>query len=343
LRDVQEQRARWKRGVALLDENLGEAVGQLYVQRHWLPATERQANELVTDMRAAYADKIAHAPWMDEATRKEALAKLASFDPRIGHPAKYVDYANFRVSRTDPLANAMEAGRFEWQLQLSRLGKPVDRALWEMTPQTVNAYYDPTMNQVTFPAAILQPPFFDAAADPAVNYGETGATIGHEMGHGFDDEGRQFDAQGRLRDWWTKQSADRYTVHAQMLAKQFDAYEPIPGVHIKGQLTLGENLADLGGLEAAYTAYHLYVARHGEPPVIDGYTGDQRFFIAYAQSWQGKRREGALRAALLSDPHSPDAYRVNGIVRNFDPWYKAFDVKPDDKLYLPPDQRVRVW
>jgi endothelin-converting enzyme/putative endopeptidase len=163
------------------------------------------------------------------------------------------------------------------------------------------------------------------------------------MGHGFDDEGRQFDAKGRLRDWWTRQSADRYTVHAQMLAKQFDAYEPIPGVHIKGQLTLGENLADLGGLEAAYAAYHRYVARHGEPPVIDGYTGDQRFFIAYAQSWQGKRREGALRAALLSDPHSPDAYRVNGIVRNFDPWYAAFGVKPDDALYLPPDQRVHVW
>ena len=343
LRDVQQQRARWKRGVALLDEDLGEAVGQLYVQRHWLPDTERQAKELVSDMRAAYAEKINHAPWMDEATRKEALAKLASFDPRIGHPTKYIDYSDFKVSRTDPLANAMESDRFEWQLQRSRLGKPVDRALWDMTPQTVNAYYDPTMNQVTFPAAILQPPFFDAAADPAVNYGETGATIGHEMGHGFDDEGRQFDAQGRLRDWWTKQSADRYTVHAQMLTKQFDAYEPIPGVHIKGQLTLGENLADLGGLEAAYTAYHLYVARHGEPPVIDGYTGDQRFFIAYAQSWQGKTREGALRAQLLSNPHSPEKYRVDGIVRNFDPWYAAFDVKPGDKLYLPPDQRVHVW
>jgi len=215
--------------------------------------------------------------------------------------------------------------------------------LWDMTPQTVNAYYDPVMNQVTFPAAQLQPPFFDASADPAVNYGETGATIGHEMGHGFDDEGRQFDAKGKLRDWWTKTSADRYKVHATMLAKQFDAYEPIPGVHIKGELTLGENLADLGGLEAAYNAYRRYVARHGEPPVIDGYTGDQRFFIAYAASWQGKKREDSLRQQLLSDPHSPEQYRVNGIVRNFDPWYKAFDVKPGDKLYLPPDQRVHVW
>jgi endothelin-converting enzyme/putative endopeptidase len=196
---------------------------------------------------------------------------------------------------------------------------------------------------VTFPAAILQPPFFDPAADPAVNYGETGATIGHEMGHGFDDEGRQFDAQGRLRDWWTKASADRYTVHAQNLVRQFNAYEPISGVHINGQLTLGENLADLGGLEVAYDAYHRWIARHGEPPVIDGFTGDQRFFIAYAQSWQGKRREGAVRAQLLADPHSPEAYRVNGVVRNVDAWYAAFGVKAGDALYLAPADRVHVW
>jgi endothelin-converting enzyme/putative endopeptidase len=343
LNDVPEQRARWKRGMALLDQNLGEAVGQLYVAKHWSPATDAQARELIADLRAAYADRINHADWMDDATRKEALTKLASFDPRIGHPIKYIDYASFKVSRTDPLGNALASEDFQWRLGLSRLDKPVDRALWDMTPQTVNAYYDPTMNQVTFPAAILQPPFFDAAADPAVNYGETGATIGHEMGHGFDDEGRQFDAKGRLRDWWTKRSADLYKVQAEKLAKQFDTYEPIPGVRIKGHLTLGENLADLGGLEAAYAAYHRYTARHGEPPVIDGYTGDQRFFMAYAQSWQGKRREGAVRAQLLSDPHSPEEFRVNGIVRNFDPWYKAFNVKPGDKLYLPPADRVHVW
>ena len=247
------------------------------------------------------------------------------------------------VSRTDPLGNAIAAEDFQWKLELSRLPKPVDRSLWDMNVQEVNAYYNPLMNQVTFPAAILQPPFFDPAADPAVNYGETGATIGHEMGHGFDDEGRQFDAQGKLRDWWTKESADRYTAHAQKLVAQFDGYEPIPGVHIKGELTLGENLGDLGGLEAAYAAYRRYVARHGEPPVIDGYTGDQRFFIAYAQSWQGKAREGALRAQLLSNPHSPEEYRVNGIVRNMDAWYAAFGVKPGDKLYLAPEDRVHVW
>ncbi|HEX4738026.1 MAG TPA: M13 family metallopeptidase [Allosphingosinicella sp.] len=343
LQDVPSQAERWKRGVRLLNADLGEAVGQLYARRHWTPETERQMNELIGDLRASYGDLIAHASWMDDATRKEALAKLAAFDPRIGHPVKYIDYSSMKVSRADPLANAMASNAFEWKLQLSRLPKPVDRTLWDMNVQEVNAYYDPLMNQVTFPAAILQPPFFDPAADPAVNYGETGATIGHEMGHGFDDEGRQFDAQGRLRDWWTKQSADRYTTHAQALVKQFDAYEPIPGVHIKGQLTLGENLGDLGGLEAAYAAYRRYVARHGEPPVIGGYTGDQRFFIAYAQSWQGKAREGALRSQLLSNPHSPEEYRVNGIVRNVDAWYKAFDVKPGDKLYLPPDQRVHVW
>jgi endothelin-converting enzyme/putative endopeptidase len=343
LKDVSAQSARWKRGVRLLDANLGEAVGQLYVQRHWSAETERQMAELIADLRAAYADKIEHAPWMDEPTRKAALEKLAAFDPRIGHPARYIDYSAMTVSPADPLANDVAADNFEWRLQLSRLGKPVDRGLWDMTPQTVNAYYDPTMNQVTFPAAILQPPFFDPAADPAVNYGETGATIGHEMGHGFDDEGRQFDAQGRLRDWWTKTAADRYTTHAQMLVRQFNAYEPISGVHINGQLTLGENLGDLGGLEAAYAAYRRFVARHGEPPVIDSFAGDQRFFIAYAQSWQGKKREGALRQQLLSDPHSPEAFRVNGIVRNLDPWYLAFNVKPGDALYLPPTERVHVW
>jgi putative endopeptidase len=344
LNDVPEQRARWKRGMAMLDDSLGEAVGQLYVAQYWPSQTASAANELVTDMEAAYREKISNASWMDSATRKKALEKLATFDPRIGHPVKWIDYSTLPISRTDPLANDVATENFQWQLELKRFPKPVDRGLWEMTPQTVNAYYDPTMNQITVPAAILQPPFFDANADAAVNYAETGATtIGHEMGHGYDDEGRQYDASGRLRNWWTPATAAKYKVKADRLAAQFDRYEPIPGVHIKGKLTLGENLADLGGLETAYAAYRRYVARHGEPPVIDGYTGDQRFFIAYAQAWQGKRREGALRQQLLSNPHSPDQYRVDGIVRNFDPWYKAFNVQPGDKLYLPPEQRVHVW
>lgn len=343
LRDVPVQQARWKRGVGLLDRSLGEAVGQIYVARRWSKATDDQMQELLGDLHDAYADKINHAAWMDAPTRTEALAKLATFEPRVGHPKTYIDYTAMKLRPDDALGNALAAEQFEQDLDLQRFPKPVDRGLWGMTPQTVNAYYDPTVNQVTFPAAILQPPFFDPAADPAVNYGETGATIGHEMGHGFDDEGRQFDAQGRLRDWWTPETAARYKAHADVLVHQFDGYEPIPGVHIKGQLTLGENLADLGGLEAASAAYRRYVARHGAPPVIDGFTGDQRFFIAYAQSWQGKQREGAMRAQLLSDPHSPDAYRVNGIVRNLDAWYAAFNVKPGDKLYLPPEQRVHVW
>jgi putative endopeptidase len=345
LNDVPEQRARWKRGIGMLDDSLGEAVGQLYVAKYWPDQkTARLAQELVDDVHAAYGEKISNASWMDEATRKAALAKLASFDPRIGHPVKWIDYSTLDIRRDDPLANAVATEQFGWDLQLKRFPHPVDRALWYMTPQTVNAYYDPTMNQITVPAAILQPPFFDANADPAVNYAETGATtIGHEMGHGFDDEGRQFDAKGRLRDWWTPATATKYKVKADRLAAQFDQYEPIPGVHIKGKLTLGENLADLGGLETAYSAYRRHVARHGEPPVIDGFTGDQRFFLAYAQAWQGKAREGALRDQLLSNPHSPDKYRVNGIVRNFDPWYKAFNVQPGDKMYLPPEQRVHVW
>jgi putative endopeptidase len=344
LSDVPEQRARWKRGIQMLDGSLGEAVGQLYVARYWPADTAREAEELLSDMEAAYREKITNAAWMDEATRKKALEKLGTFDPRIGHPVKWIDYSTLKISRTDPLANEIATEDFQWKLQLKRFPHPVDRALWEMTPQTVNAYYDPTMNQITVPAAILQPPFFDANADPAVNYAETGATtIGHEMGHGYDDEGRQFDAKGRLRDWWTPATAVKYKEKADRLAAQFDQYEPIPGVHIKGKLTLGENLADLGGLETAYAAYRRYVGRHGEPPVINGYTGDQRFFIAFAQAWQGKEREGALRQQLLSNPHSPDRYRVDGIVRNFDPWYKAFNVQPGDKLYLPPEQRVHVW
>ena len=344
LNDVPEQRARWKRGMSLLDNSLGEAVGQLYVAKHWPAETARQADELVNDVRAAYAEKITNASWMDEPTKKAALEKLGTFDPRIGHPVKWIDYSTLEIARDNPLSNAIASEEFDWKLELSRFPHPVDRTLWEMTPQTVNAYYDPTMNQITVPAAILQPPFFDAAADPAVNYAETGATtIGHEMGHGFDDSGRQYDAKGRLRDWWTKDTAAKYKLKADMLAAQFDQYEPIPGVRIKGKLTLGENLADLGGLEAAYAAYRRYVARHGEPPVVNGFTGDQRFFLAYAQAWQGKRREGATRQQLLSDPHSPEKYRVDGIVRNFDPWYKAFNVQPGDKLYLPPEQRVHVW
>lgn len=343
LRDVPKQRDRWKRGVDLVNASLGEGVGQIYVQRHYPPESDRQMRELIGNILAALKQKIETNGWMDAPTKAKALDKLATFDPRIGHPPKYIDYSSLRVDRDDLLGNAIRSDDFEWKLLLSRFPKPVDRSLWDMLPQTNNAYYDPTQNQITFPAAILQPPYFDPNADPASNYGSIGATIGHEIGHGFDDQGRKFDAHGRLADWWTPMAAKLYTGRTAELVKQFNSYEPIPGVHIKGELTLGENLGDLGGLEVAYSAYRRYVTEHGEPPVIDGLTGDQRFFIAYGYSWETKQREGALRAQLLTNEHSPAKYRVNGIVRNFDPWYKAFNVQPGDKLYLPPDQRVHIW
>jgi endothelin-converting enzyme/putative endopeptidase len=343
LNDVPVQRDRWKRGVQLVNGALGEAVGQIYVQRHYPPESDRQMGELIANIRDALGEKIRTNNWMDAPTKKEALAKLASFDPRTGHPVKYIDYSSLEVKRDDLLGNTMRSDKFDWDLLLSRYPKLVDRSLWGMLPQTNNAYYDPTQNQITFPAAILQPPYFDPNADPASNYGSIGATIGHEIGHGFDDQGRKFNAAGELKDWWSPATAKLYTARAQALVKQYDAYEPIPGVHIKGQLTLGENLGDLSGLEVAYAAYRRYVAKHGEPPVIDGLTGDQRFFIAYGYSWETKQREGALRSQLLTNEHSPAKYRVNGVVRNLDAWYKAFNVQPGDKLYLPPDQRVHIW
>ncbi|HET9161155.1 MAG TPA: M13 family metallopeptidase [Caulobacteraceae bacterium] len=343
LRDVPQQRERWKRGVQLINSDLGEAVGRLYVEKYYPPEAEKQADELVANLKAAYSERFEHNTWMDPDTKKQALAKLATFDPRLGHPKKYIDYSSLKIDRNDLLGDAIRSGEFEWKLWLSRYPKPVDRSLWDMVPQEVNAYYDPLTNQITFPAAILQPPYFDPKADPAANYGGEGAVIGHEMGHGFDDQGRHFDGSGKLHDWWTAGSAKAFAARTAALGKQFDSYEPVPGVHIKGDLTMGENIGDLGGLEAAYAAWRRYVAQHGEPPVIDGLTGDQRFFIAYAQSWQDKTREGALRQQLLTNPHSPAKYRVNGIVRNVDAWYAAFNVRPGDKLYLPPDQRVHIW
>ena len=343
LSEQKEQRARWKRAIGMINGVLGERVGELYVRRHYPAESNAKMSELIADLRAAYGERIAKASWMDEPTRTKALAKLAAFDPRIGHPVKWIDYSSLKIDRADPLGNAQRAGEFGHQLQLSRLGKPVDRQLWEMTPQTVNAYYNPLANQITFPAAILQPPMFDPKADPAVNYGAIGAVIGHEMGHGFDDQGSQFGPTGKFENWWTPAARDAFKARTTVLVSQFDAYEPIPGAKVKGQLTLGENIGDLGGLEAAYGAYQRYQAKHGKAPVIGGLTGDQRFFLAFAQAWRSKLTEGALRSRLLTDPHSPAYYRVNGIVRNVDAWYDAFGVKPGDKLYLAPKDRVRIW
>ena len=343
LSGVPVQRERWKRGVQLVNGALGESVGAIYVKRYFPPAAEKQMAELIENLRAAYQARISGSTWMDAATKKAALVKLAAFEPRIGHPVKYIDYSSLQVDPNDVLGNAMRADEFQHQLDLERFPKPVDRTLWEMTPQTVNAYYNPLMNQITFPAAILQPPYFDPNADAAANYGAIGAIIGHEMGHGFDDQGSKFGPTGKFENWWSTGAKTAFTKRTAALGAQYDAYEPVPGTHIKGELTMGENIGDLGGVEAAYSAFKRYQAKHGKSPVIGGLTGDQRFFIAYAQAWQSKAREDAERQQLLTDPHSPAKYRVNGVVRNVDAWYKAFNVQPGDKLYLPPEQRVHIW
>lgn len=343
LRDQPVQRDRWKRGVQLVSAGLGEAIGQVYVERHYPPESSAKMAELIGDLRASLQDRLKNNSWMDEPTRAQALTKLAAFDPMIGYPRKWIDYSSLSVKRDDFLGNTLRARKFQWDLQLSRLPNPVDKSLWSLTPQTVNAYYSPLTNQIVFPAAILQPPFFDPYADPAVNYGAIGAVIGHEMGHGFDDQGRRFDAEGKFRNWWSKDTAAKYQTRADALGKQYDQIEVLPGVKINGKLTMGENIGDLSGIETAYGAWRRYVAKHGEPKVVDGLTGDQRFFMAYAQVWRGKRREGAVREQALTDPHSAEFARVNGVVRNFDPWYKAFGVKPGDIMYLPPAQRVKIW
>ncbi|MEG3123721.1 M13 family metallopeptidase [Sphingomonas sp. GB1N7] len=343
LSDQPEQRARWKRGLAVVNGAMGEAVGEIYVKRHYPAESEAKMSELIANLRAAYKERITANTWMDAKTKEQALAKLAAFDPRIGHPVKYIDYSALKIDRNDPVGNLIRAGEFQHQLDLDRLKKSVDRSLWNMTPQTVNAYYSPFTNQITFPAAILQAPYFDPKADAAVNYGAIGAIIGHEMGHGFDDQGSKFGPTGKFENWWTPEARTAFTARTSALSKQYDGYEPIPGTHIKGALTLGENIGDLGGVETSYAAYQKYQATHGKAKTIDGLTGDQRFFLAYAQAWQSKLREGAARARLLTDPHSPPFYRVNGIVRNVDAWYAAFGVKPGDKLYLAPAERVHIW
>ncbi|HYI64628.1 MAG TPA: M13 family metallopeptidase [Allosphingosinicella sp.] len=343
LRGVQEQRARWKRGLGVLDGTLGEAVGEIYVRRHFPEESRRQMTELIANLRGAFAERLARLEWMDEPTRREALAKLDAFDPMIGHPVRFIDYSTIRMERDDLLGNMIRAGEFQWNLQLSRLPNPVDRSIWSMTPQTINAYYSPLTNQIVFPAAILQPPFFNPTADPAVNYGAIGAVIGHEIGHGFDDQGRRFDATGRIRDWWSPETDRLFTERTTRLRDQFNAYAAIPGLNVNGQLTMGENIGDLGGLEMAYAAYRRHVAQHGEPRVINGLTGDQRFFLAFAQAWRSQVRPDALRERVLTDSHSPPEWRVNGIVRNVDAWYRAFNIQPGDRLYLPPEQRVRIW
>jgi putative endopeptidase len=337
-----QQRERWKRAVRATSSALGEAVGQLYVAKYFPPEAKAAADALVENLRRAYAKHLSSVSWMTEATRKLALEKLAAFRAKIGYPNKWRDYSTLEVKRGDAYGNLERSEIFEWQREIARLNKPTDRDEWAMTPQEVNAYYNPIFNEVVFPAAILQPPFFDAKADPAVNYGAIGGVIGHEMGHGFDDQGSKSDAKGVLRTWWKSEDVEAFKKRTEALAVQYDGYEPIKGLHINGHLTLGENLGDLGGMTVAHDAY-LLSENGATPPVLNGFTGDQRFFLGWAQAFRSVEREEALRNQILTDVHSPTEFRVNGVVRNVDAWYQAFDVKAGDKLYLSPAERVHLW
>jgi putative endopeptidase len=341
LTGVETQRPRWKRGVALIDGSLGEALGRTYVERYFPADSKTKMQDLVANLKSAMASRIDQSSWMSPSTKQEAKKKLAKMDVQVGYPDKWRDYAALKIDQADLYGDLKRSAAFEWAYQLSDLGKPVDQKKWEMTPQTVNAYNGELQNKVVFPAGILQPPYFDPMADPAVNYGAIGAVIGHEITHGFDDQGRKIDDSGKLRDWWTAEDAKRFQVQAALFGKQYDGYEGAPGMHINGKLTMGENIADLGGLLIAIDAYH--ASLHGAPaPVLDGLTGDQRLFLAYAQSWQEKDREDMLKQQMASDPHSPSNFRVIGPTRNIDAWYEAFDVKTGT-YYLPPERRVRIW
>ena len=334
---------RWKRVLAETDVALGEALGKLYVERAFSPQAKQKALEMVANLRATLRARLQHLEWMGEATKAHAVAKLDAMRVKIGYPDVRRDYAALQVSRTGYLRNVLAARRFEFQRGLAKAGKPVDRAEWSTTPITNNAYYEPTLNELVFPAGILQPPFFDPEADDAVNYGNIGATIGHEMTHGFDDGGRKYDEQGNLGNWWTADDEKAFTDRTALLAKQFDAFEPIPGMRINGTLTLGENLADLGGLIIAYDAFTR--SQPGEPAAVpqNGFTPAQRFFLSYAETWRFKLREEALRARLLTDEHAPPKYRVLGPLANLPAFAAAFTCKAGDVMVRPAKDRPNNW
>jgi putative endopeptidase len=335
-------RPRWKRGVQAASSELGEAIGEIYVARYFPPESKAKMEALIANLKTALGHRIENLEWMSPATKTEALKKLANYDVQVGYPKKWRDYSALEIRTDDLFGNVQRSEAFEWAYQRGRLHKPVDKDEWLMTPQTVNAYNNPDFNEVVFPAAILQPPFFNPKADPAVNYGAIGAVIGHEMTHGFDDQGRKYDDKGTLRDWWTPEDGKNFDARAAKLGASYEKIDILPGAHINGQLTMGENIADLGGILTSLDAYH--ESLHGKPaPVIDGLTGDQRFFLGFAQIWRGKTRDDALRQQMVSDPHSPEKARIDGVVPNVDAWYKAFDVQPGEKMYRAPEDRTRIW
>jgi predicted metalloendopeptidase len=342
LQGLQENRPRWKRGVEVVDRALGEVLGRLYVERHFSPESKARMQELVKNLRVAFEKGIDQLEWMGPETKAQAKAKLARFNVKIGYPEKWRDYTALTISKDDLVGNLRRATRFEVRRNVEKLGKPIDRGEWGMTPQTVNAYYSSTMNEIVFPAAILQPPFFNPEADDATNYGAIGGVIGHEISHGFDDQGSRSDGDGNLRDWWTETDKAAFQQRTGMLTEQYNAFSPLPGMNVNGKLTLGENIGDLSGLTVAFRAYKVSLGGQ-EAPVIEGFTGDQRFFLGWAQVWRTLHRDDALRQILLTDPHSPGEYRVNGVVRNMPEFYSAFGVKEGDGAYLPPEKRVKVW
>jgi putative endopeptidase len=344
-RDLQGQpmqRSREKRGISFAEGLLGEAVGRQYVAEYFPAESKAKMEELVANLRIALGNRIRNYSWMSDATRAAAQEKLGKFTVKIGYPNKWRDYSALEIRPNDLFGNGERAGLFQWQYQLNRLNDPVDKDEWGMTPQTVNAYYNSANNEIVFPAAILQPPFFDPDGDAAVNYGGIGGVIGHEIGHGFDDQGSKSDGDGVLRNWWTPEDKANFEALTARLGAQYDTFEPIPGFPVQGGLTMGENIGDAAGVAVGLEAYHLSL--NGQPaPVLDGITGDQRFFYGWAQVWQSKYREDALKQQIATDPHSPAEFRVIGPVRNSDAWYDAFDVRPGDKYYLAPEDRVRIW
>ncbi len=334
---------RWKRVLGTIDREVGFPLGKLYVQKHFSPEAKARAEEMVHNLEAAFAHRIKNVDWMSETTKKQALTKLKAIVNKIGYPDKWKSYAGLEINRGPYVLNVIRSNEFDFNFEVSKIGKPVDRSEWGMTPPTVNAYYDPSMNEIVFPAGILQPPFFNPAADDAVNYGGMGAVIGHEMTHGFDDQGSQFDAKGNLKDWWTKQDAANFKKKAEVLVHQFDSYAVVDSLHINGNLTEGENIADLGGVSIAYEAFENTLKGKAHPTRIDGFTPEQRFFLAWAQMWRENDTPQALRQRLIVDPHSPNVYRCNGPLSDFPAFYEAFDVKPGDPMYRPDSVRAKIW
>jgi len=337
-----EPQPRWKRGVDTASGSLGEVIGKIYVKKHFTAAAKERMVTLVENLRDAYGEAISDLTWMTPATKQASLAKLAAFTPKIGYPDIWQDYSDLTIEKEDLVGNLMRATKFEWQLNVAKLGGPIRQYEWGMTPQTVNAYYSPNRNEIVFPAAILQPPFFNMAADDAVNYGAIGAVIGHEMGHGFDDQGAKYDGQGNLRNWWTDQDLAEFKNRTDKLVTQYAEFAVFPDLNVNGELTLGENIGDLSGVTIAWRAYHNSLRDH-EAPVIDGLTGDERFFLGYGQVWRSKSREEAMRNRVATDPHSPPKFRVLGVLSNLPAFYETFGVSEGDAMYRPEDERVKVW